>query len=58
MIVTDTYGSRLDRAMDRGYDPHAETFDDVTPQPLPADWQAALDASVAQARALRDQAVA
>ena len=48
--------SRLDDAIDRGFDP--TDHDDTPGPPLDAAWQAALDASVAEATALREQAVA
>lgn len=56
MIITGTYSdevrqSRLDAAIDRGFDPHDPDVD-VPGPPLTPEWQAALDASVAEARAL------
>lgn len=47
--------SRLDDAIDRGFDPTDR--DDTPGPPLDAVWQAALDASVAEANALRAGAV-
>jgi hypothetical protein len=47
--------SRLDDAIDRGFDPTDR--DDTPGPPLDAVWQAALDASVAEANALRARAV-
>lgn len=55
MIVhSDYYGSRLDRAIDRGYDPH-DTAADAPGPPLSPAWQAALDRAIAQARELRSE---
>lgn len=58
MIVVDTYpsyGSRLDRAMDAGFDWQSLEHDRATPEPLDGVWQAALDSAIAQARELRSE---
>jgi hypothetical protein len=58
MIVHSDYTvreSRLDAAISRGFDPHAP--DDLAARPLDGAWLAAFDASVAQAQALRAEAV-
>lgn len=47
-----THESKLDAAISRGFDPHDEHAD-VPGPPLDEKWQAALDASVAQVKALR-----
>jgi hypothetical protein len=62
MIVHSDYTdcvreSRLDAAISRGYDPH-EPDDVVAPRPLDGAWLDAFEASVAEAKALRAQAVA
>lgn len=46
--------ANLDAALARGYDPHAPTFDHVTPEELSDEWQAALDGSLEWARHLRE----
>lgn len=44
----------LDEALDRGYDPHAPTFDHVTSEPLDQEWQGALEGSLMNAEHRRD----
>lgn len=48
----------LDEACDRGFDRDSLVHDLATPEPLTAEWQTHLDAAVAQAKALRAEAVA
>lgn len=60
MIVHSDYAdcvreSRLDAAISRGFDPHEP--DDLAPRPLDGAWLDAFEASVAEAKALRAQAV-
>lgn len=53
MTYDVTHESKLDAAISRGFDPHESQ--DVPGPPLSAEWQAMLDASVAQAKALRGE---